>query len=262
MKIDEYYRNVARISLNGSILALIPAILIIGGNLAFFQNKQIMLLTIPFFIYSIINFQLYIRKVKQAQMIGKNLLESNHSYESIFTSEHLVILSDQTLSPRLIIFFPDGYLAGVIKTYRTIGMEFGGTSNAFALYDFNEDFLGFYVVQGEQQLKIEVYDQDKDYIGCLERTKLAPLKKAKKELLNAEGRFIAAVEGSSFYMDEQVRDSYNRQVGRLRRGWMPLEWSSYFPEANTPVLSLANGLSNKDKLLQMSFLINEFFLER
>jgi ACR3 family arsenite efflux pump ArsB len=59
MKIDDFYRNVARINLNGSILALIPAIFIVGGNFVFLQNNQIMLLVIPFLIYSIINFQLY-----------------------------------------------------------------------------------------------------------------------------------------------------------------------------------------------------------
>jgi hypothetical protein len=262
MKIDEYYRNVARISLNGSIAALIPAIVIIGGNFAFFQTQQIMLLVIPFLLYSIINFQLYLRRVKQALIIGKNLIDSKHVTHSIFASDHLLLLFYNTLSPSLMIFTPDGYLAGAIKKYRVKSRSLGSSSITFALYDGNEELVCFYVVHGKSQLKIEVYDKDKEYIGCFENKKLGHIRKSKKELLNSEGRFIAAVEGAAFYMDEQVVDSNELQVARLRRGWMPLEWSSYFPEPNTPVLSLANGLSDKDRLLQMSFLINEFFIER
>jgi hypothetical protein len=63
-------------------------------------------------------------------------------------------------------------------------------------------------------------------------------------------------------MDEKVLDPSRQQVGRLRRGWMPLEWSNRFPESNTPVLSFSEGFSEKDKLLRMAFLINEFFIER
>jgi hypothetical protein len=43
---------------------------------------------------------------------------------------------------------------------------------------------------------------------------------------------------------------------------MPVEWSSVFPEPNTPVLSLSENLTEKDKLLRMSFLINEYFIDR
>src|SRR5213080_3217410 len=128
MKIDEYYRNVARISLNGSIAALIPAIVIIGGNFAFFQTKQIMLLVIPFLLYSIINFQLYLRRVKQAFIIGKNLIDSKHVTHSIFASEHLLLLFSNTLSPSLMIFTPDGYLAGAIKKYREKSRRLGSSS--------------------------------------------------------------------------------------------------------------------------------------
>jgi hypothetical protein len=86
--------------------------------------------------------------------------------------------------------------------------------------------------------------------------------KSKKELLDETGRFIGAVEGSPFFMDEHVVDTSKKTVGHLRRGWMPLEWSKFFPEPNTPVLTFSESLTNKDKLLRMSFLINEYFIER
>ena len=118
--------------------------------------------------------------------------------------------------------------------------------------------VGYFIVN---QLTIEVYDQNKKYIGCFEKEKGSWMKK-KKEIIDELGCSIGSVEGSRTFMDERVLNQSNQQVGRLRRGWMPVEWSGRFPEANTPVLSLSESLSEKDKLLRMSFLINEYFIER
>jgi hypothetical protein len=262
MKIDEYYRNVARINLNGSILALIPAILIVGGNFVFFQNKQIMLLVIPFLLYSIINFQLYIRKLKQAMTVGRNLPESNLPYPSIFSSEQFMLLFYNTLSPRLMIFFPDGTLAGEINKYTEKGYRYKDSYRTFALYDFNKELVCFFKLVEKKQLKIKVFNQENEYVGCLEKSKQFIGKKNKRELLNREGRFIAAVEGSPLYMDERIINSHNNQIGRLQRGWMPVEWNCYVLDPNTPVLSLSKELSEENKLLQLSFLIDEFFIKR
>jgi hypothetical protein len=257
MKIDDFYRNVARINLNGSILALIPAIFIVGGNFVYFQNNQIMLFVIPFLLYSIINFQLYIRKTKQALIIGKNLPKSNLPNPS----EQYLLYFYNTLSPRLMLFFPDGTLAGEIKKYREMGQILEDFSKIFALHDSNKELICFFGID-EKNLKIEVFNQENEYLGCLEKSKYSLVKKGKRELLNREGRFIAAIEGSALYMDERIVDSYNLQIGRLQRGWMPLEWNSYVLDPNTPVLSISKELSEKDKLLQLSFLIDEFFIKR
>jgi hypothetical protein len=261
MKIDDFYRNVARINLNGSILALIPAIFIVGGNFVFLQNNQIMLLVIPFLIYSIINFQLYLRKMKQALIISKNLPESQLSYSTIYSSEQYLLYFVNTLSPRLLIFFPNGTLAGEIKKYRKNGLRLEGLSKTFALYDFNKELICFFGVD-EKNLKIEVFNQENEFFGCLEKSNQSLSKKKKREILNREGRFIAAIEGSTLYMDERIVDSYNHQIGSLQRGWMPVEWNRYVLDPNTPVLSISKELSEKDKLLQLTFLIDEFFIKR
>lgn len=84
----------------------------------------------------------------------------------------------------------------------------------------------------------------------------------KKELMDQSGKYIGMVEGAKAFMDVHVYDRKNQEVGRLRRGWMPMEWSPLFPEPNTPVLSIRESMSESEKLLRMSFLINEFFVER
>jgi hypothetical protein len=116
-------------------------------------------------------------------------------------------------------------------------------------------------VSGKKKIKIEVFDYKRKYLGRFEKRRLN-WRTNKKELLDSKGRYIGAIEGSSVFMDEQVNTGHPIPDGRLRRGWMPIEWSPLFPEPNTPILTLKETLSEEDKLLRMSFIINEYFIER
>lgn len=258
MKIDQYYRESACLSLNGSIAALIPTVLIILADLSFFKNKEFILLTIPFLIYSFISFQIYLFKIRQAIHIKRNMMKSHHFYHSFFETRHLLVVY---LPKRLQLFFPDGHQAGELKKFRGKRGGLAVFSKLYALYDLNHQVIGIFKVNKGKYHKIEVYDRNQVYQGSYQINKLN-FRKYKKELFDANGRFIGAVEGASYFMDEKIMNASNHQLGRLRRGWMPVEWSNLFPEANTPVLSFSDHLSEPDKLLQMSFLVNEYFIER
>lgn len=258
MKIHEFYRGTANINLNGSIAVLVPAIVIAVGNLYYFQNNQIMLLTIPFVVYSFISFQIYLFRMEQSISIGRNMSHAESHYQNIFEARHLVVVLMNHQEPSLHLFFPDGYQAGMIKKYRQKGFHLFKKPKIYALYNSLNQAIGYFNIK---HLTIEVYDQNKRYIGCFEKEKVSWLKK-KKEIIDESGRYIGSVEGSTTYMDERVLNQSQQQVGRLRRGWMPVEWSGRFPEPNTPILSLSETLTERDKLLRMSFLINEYFIER
>lgn len=258
MKINEYYRDTAHLNLNGSIVALIPAVMIVAGNLSIIKNKEIMILTIPFLIYSLICFQIYLFRIRQSISIDRNMANSKRIRESLFETRHLLVLFLNTNSPRLLLYFPDGHLAGMIKRFHNQGLKKLRISKIYALYNLDNDAIGYFKVTGK---KIEVFDHKRHYLGCFEKRKLA-WRTNKKEILDSKGRFIGAVEGSSTFMDEQVINKNDLPDGRLRRGWMPVEWSPMFPEPNTPVLSLRETLSEEDKLLRMSFIVNEYFIER
>ena len=92
MKINEYYRDTANLNLNGSIAALIPAIVLVAGNLFFIKNKEIMILIIPFLIYSLICFQIYLFRMRQSLSIDKNLMNSERNLQSLFEARHLLVL--------------------------------------------------------------------------------------------------------------------------------------------------------------------------
>jgi hypothetical protein len=261
MKINEYYRDSANMNLNGSIAALVPTTIIIVGNLSVFKQREIMLFVLPFMIYSLISFQVYLFRMNQSITIKRNIHASRDISMSIFKARHLLILYRNSHSSRLFIYFPNGHMAGQIKKFRGTGIERLKPSRIYALYNREDQVLGYFKLKGRKMVKINVFDRNQTYLGRFEKKNIG-LRKAKKELFDRNGRFMGEVGGSSFFMDELVYDCGLKEVGRLRRGWMPIEWSPLFPEPNTPVLSLTEDLSEEDRLLRMSILINEYFIER
>ncbi|MDP4083601.1 MAG: hypothetical protein Q8934_03190 [Bacillota bacterium] len=261
MKIYDYYRDTAKARLNGSIAALVPAIIIVSGNLSFFQNNEIMLGTIPFLVYSLLSFQIYLFRHNQAILIGKNMSLSHRRVQTLFDAKHLLVVYLNVLSPKVMLFFTDGHLAGEIKKSKN-RVRFLKLERCFTLTNSQKKVIATFKIEGRKKVKIQVFSEENKYLGCLERQKKLILQKDRKELLDSTGRYVGTIQGSSFYMDEQIYNKEDKRVGRLRRGWMPLEWESLFPEPNTPVLSFSEGLNEEDKLVGLSLLINEYFIER
>jgi hypothetical protein len=262
MKIHEYYRTSANVNLNGSLVSLIPVFLIVIGNILFLQINEIMALIIPFLFYSFICIQAYLFRLDQSVKIEKSLQSSRQRYQTIFDANHLLVLFLNTSSPQLFLFFPDGQLAGELKKNNGKTSKMFKRITIFTLSNSENKILGYFKVSGRKSEKIEVFDEKKINLGHFKKQKQKVMGKGKKELYDATGRFVGAIEGSSYFMDEQIMSRCEQKVGRLRRGWMPLEWSNVFPEPNTPVLSFLDKLPEKNKLLSMSILINEFFIER
>ena len=261
MKIYEYYRDTANLHLNGSIAALFPAILIISGNISLFQIKGIMLLSIPFLAYSLLSFQLSLFKLKKSITINRNMSVSDCFYKSIFEANSLIVVFLNSYSFRLLLYFPDGNKAGEIRKYNRKKLFGRDNTKSYALYNSHNHVVGFFRVTVNKKITIEVYDTDNKYLGCYEKKKIKGLE-SRKKLLDASGKFIGAVEGATLFMDEHIYDPKRQLVGRLRRGWMPYGWGKLFPEPNTPIISFTDKVSEKEKLLRLSLLINEYFVER
>lgn len=261
MKIHHYYRDSANINLNGSIVSFVPIIIIIWADFSYFRMKELLVLTIPFIIFSLASFQVYLFRTRQAQFIEKNMIHSSGPSQSLFSAKQFLVFFVNTRHPCLSLYFPDGYQAGFIKKYAGHKNKVFPFSKTFALYNNEEEVAGIFKVKGLNKVTIEVFDGNGHYLGCYQKRRISWLK-CKKDFLDASDTFIGSVEGARLYMDEQIHDTSNRTIGRLQRGWMPVEWSFLFPEANTPVLSLKEDLPDQDKLLRISLLINEYFLER
>lgn len=251
MNISRFYQDSAALSLNGSIATLAPAGLIIVGNLLFIKRPELMVMALPFFIYSFVSFHFYLFRMKQSFAIGKNMVDNlENNGRSLFDVPYLLVLFQKTQTPELKFFFPNGLLAGTLTRDRKTKFSLGRT---YTLYNEDEEKMGCFSVKHN---RIAVYDLGKRYIGCFET------KKNKKLLYDANKKLFCVIDGSSIFMDEKVLTSNWQVAARLRRGWMRVQWLELFPDPNTPVLSFSEHLSEKDKLLIMGFLIHEFFILR
>lgn len=265
MNIDRFYRDSAKISLNGSIAALIPAILLVIVNIFIFEKDILMFLATPFIFYSIVLFQIYRVRYKYYVTCNQRLLQQANSERSLLTDSHFLIQSLNTGSATLFLYCPDGSLAGTMSTVRSKEGFFLKKANEFILKGANDEVVARYVVKGKSQtrIEIEVYDEEDTYLGILEKvSEMSLFKQAKKEVVDSTGKVTGTVEGSRMFMDEVLVNQNNQQIGRLRRGWMPLDWSDLFPDANTPVFSLSNCLSERERWLHFSLLVDQYFIER
>lgn len=254
MNISIFYRSTAAISLNGSIAALIPAGLIVVGNLLFFGLPDIMLLALPFFVYSFVCFHLYLYRMRQSFSTEKNIIDRlENKGDSLSEARHLLIIPQPTQSPELHFFFQNGLFAGKIKRQHNFGLSRFWYGRAYTLFNEQGKEAGYFKVRDKN---IEAYDQKNNYLGYFKKDK------NKKQLFNKNGRPVCSIEGSNQFMDEKVIAQNRQQAARLRRGWMRVQWLALFPDPNTPVLSFSEALSEKDKLLTMSLLVQEFFIER
>jgi hypothetical protein len=254
MNISIYYRETAAISLNGSIAALVPAGLIIVGNLLIFDSRQIMFLTIPFFMLSFVCFHFYLFRMRQSFSTERNIvMRQEYIGNSLFDAPHLLVFYHSTQSPELHFFFPNGHNAGKIERRHKKGISLLWDGKAYGLCNQHGQEVGFFKVKGKT---VEVYDRKNEYLGCFGKGKNC------KQLFDSEGKSICYIEGSNLFMDEKVLNNDHKQAARLRRGWMRVQWLDLFPNPNTPVLSFSASISDQDKLLIMSFLFHEFFIER
>ncbi|MGJ7921496.1 hypothetical protein [Neobacillus sp. LXY-4] len=72
-------------------------------------------------------------------------------------------------------------------------------------------------------------------------------------LLNNQDIFV---EGSSVYQAKKFRNQQGHVIGKLIKGWMPLEWGHQFRDANTPILIFDEKLNETEKILMIGVLVD------
>ncbi|WP_316569916.1 hypothetical protein [Neobacillus sp. YIM B06451] len=246
MKITDYYFQTSKASLNSSILFLFPAILLIAYNILFMNNKQAMLLILPFIIGSIVYFNVHLVNHKRA--VG-----STHDFgacqEHILKVNHILVFYEAKLKPGLFLFSAYGIK---IAELRRISPGIFFFRQKFELTDGQSGLIARYILT---QKGIVVYDSMGLSLGGL-------CKSREGWTFTAGGTAIASIDSSRFFMDLKIVGEKFGQAGRLRRGMMPMGWTAFSADPNAPVFTLDPRLADEDRLLFLAVLIKEFFVER
>jgi hypothetical protein len=251
MNIQQYYRSVANASLNGSLAALIPIFMFIFPLSIYLPKKEMVFLTIPFLLYSFISYQFYLLNQERSLNAKLGVNKESDKFQ-IRNNEHLLTFLPAA-SLRMQLFSTDGLAYGEVRDLNNSRLRW------FLPYFIDRLFPAEYgLYNQENQLVVAFKWTARKAIVISERgERILEIEESQKGLFSIRshhGPQILRVYSKSLYTDIQFMNEQDMVVARLRKGWMRLEWEKYFKDANTPVLSFDESLSEVERLSVLALL--------
>ena len=261
MNIQQHYQNKANISLNSSLVALVPIVIIVSASFYLRVTLPLLLLVLPFFLYSLICYQAYLLHRQHSLEATNNTLTQS---SALLDNTDLLIGFMPAPTLRMVLFNPEGNQVGEIKDTRFwwwrwclpyfVDRYF---PSEYILYDRNKKVIAIYK-KATNQKGMDVFLPNNEKIGSYLPQLQASSFKKHGFIFSLATQQSIFVEGSAIYPDFKFRNQQGSVVGKLVKGWMPSEWDKHFRDANTPILSFNQQIDNTDKLLILGVLAEYF----
>ncbi|MBS8264517.1 hypothetical protein DYI25_08725 [Mesobacillus boroniphilus] len=248
MSIRQYYQKTAYVSLNGSILSAGLLTMILSLSLLFSWNIPLFLVAVPFLFLVFLHYNRYILYKNKSEESA----EAFHRYDDkhLLEQNNLLIAFAPAPAVRILFFTPDGMLAGELRELHTRNYRW------FIPYFVDKRIkkqIGIYDSKGNLQGRLKqehnrfkMLNAQNDIIGIF-----FPKKKNKgiigSSVING-GVKLKIEKFSGLIHDLKIVREDGKTTARLQKGWMPLEWTSFFKEANTPVLSFDYTMGQEERL--------------
>lgn len=248
MNIQEFYHKTANISLNASLASLIPPFfLIIYGIIVTPSGKMIFML-IPFLLYSFICYQYFLINNRRFKEPFKWQKEVNQPVRVMEENEVLLAFMPAP-TIKLLIFNSTGKQMGEIRDRKFQNYRW------FLPYFFMQLGAGQYEFCDRENQLIRSFTIKKNRIEIMSadgNPSIIVYSKLSKERLTyifQYGEKQVVVKRASQFMDCQFFNQDLTRIGRLRKGFMPIEWGNRFKDPNTPILTFQPSLATEDKLI-------------
>lgn len=252
MNIQQYYQQSAAASLNASLAALIPSILLLIYAFFISQTYQLCLLAIPFLIYSFFCYQRFLLNQNRAKAVKFSTTSFVPSRTHLFESDLLITFMPAP-SLRLLLFTPNGMKVGEIRDQSFFKLRWlipnlieKHMMKKYVLYDYNDEPIVYY---RDLKDRIKIISPNNQEIADIFKGIRG---KEKEFFLETRSLFIK----NSSLQDYSFHSSDGTQLARIQTGWMPLEWGERFVQANTPILSMSEELSEREKIQLFALLIS------
>ena len=257
MNIQQHYQNKANISLNSSLVALVPIVIIVSASFYLRVTLPLLLLVLPFFLYSLICYQAYLLHRQHSLEATNNTLTQS---SALLDNTDLLIGFMPAPTLRMVLFNPEGNQVGEIKDSRFwwwrwclpyfVDQYFPCD---FILYDQNKQVMAIYK-SAKNKLGMDVFLPNSQKIGSYLPELLTSSFKKQGFIFSFATQQSIFVEGSAIYPDFKFRNLNGSIVGKLVKGWMPTEWGKHFRDANTPFITFDQHIDDTDKLLILGVL--------
>lgn len=250
MNIQQYYRSVANASLHGSFAAIFPVIVFILPFYLIVPIKEMIFLAVPFLIYSFISYQFYI--LYRDRSLSSSTPTLNRTYQNITDKNYLLTFLPAP-SLRMLLFHPEGYVKYEIRDLRYIKLRW------FLPYFLDRIFpaeYGLYDGNGRLLAKVRWVGSKAFTFDSGNRLLFTIEEKSNQYYIAYQNReSIIEIDSKALYTDIKFKNDQNQTFGRVRKGWMPVEWGKFFKDANTPVLTFEDGVNENEKLCLFTLLI-------
>ncbi|PLR81012.1 hypothetical protein CVD25_06970 [Bacillus canaveralius] len=253
MTIHQYYKHSAATSLNGSLLFLIPPGLMLGISLWLNIQLPILALVAPFLLLSFFSYQKHLLLEEQSRSSAFTFNDEPQQGKHALNEDQLLLTFLPAPSLRMLLFNPDGILAGEIKDLRFWKWRWllpyfldKSIPAQYGFYNGNNQLAAIIKLKKKE---IIVTDSDQTEMVRIKRNSL------KSFHIDMNGEKINIhLTGSTAFTDIRYVWTDRTPEVILRKGWMPLEWSKQFKDPNTPVLTFHSKDSQKKRLAMFSLL--------
>lgn len=247
MDIQKIYLRQAQLFLNSSLFALIPASIFVISIIVVIPGKNLMVLVLPFLIYSFFLFQNYLLNYKRFIYLS-NQIEGVVSSQPDLLSCQQVLLYFVKEEKELVFLHPDGAFLGKLREEKhSYSINKGNRLHLkeFVLIDSNENILATYW----KSETIDVHRSDQGYFGGLTNGFFSKI----------TGEEMGKLISKNLFLDEQVKNGRGEVLFRVRKGWLPITNQKIFFNPNTPYVTINPALSDSEKLIFISLLVKKFF---
>lgn len=251
MKIHKYYHYAAMTSLHASIVALIPPFFLICIGVTLKQHHSVVLLTLPFMVYSFIAYQIYLVNKHRMEVLDETVVETTE--ESVVESSMAVQFLPAP-SLRMLLFSQNGQLGVEIKDVYQYKFrwfipyfidQFFPKTYTCSNSDGGELFT--FVLKGKNILIINRVDGQ-----CVGRVHRKSFKRYVVETDRSTKEVF--LQSSSLFTDIKLCNSQGEILARVRRGFLPRIWDRHIKDVNTPILTFNDEVTDLDKVIFLSIL--------
>lgn len=257
MNIQQYYQETASIRLNGSIVSAGLLSIILTVSLLLSWDVPLLVVTVPFLLICFLQYNSYLiyrnRSEESKESVGL------YADRELLAQNQLLIAFAPAPAIKLLFFTPDGMLAGEMKEIKLKKWRW------FLPYSIDKwmvKHLGIYDVHGILQAclvidsrKTKLLNAGGETVGFYYPKKNSG--KAGTAIVDG-GKKLKLVGPPAISPDLILTDMNGRPVSKIQQGWMPLEWSRLFKDANTPVLTFEYHLSFPERMAVFAALSNRY----
>ena len=257
MNIQQFYQQSADISLNGSIVSAGILSTLLTASLLFSWNLPMLVVALPFLSISLFYYNSYLLLSRRSADSKESI--QHYGDKEFLAQNQLLITFSPAPALRLLFFTPDGMMAGElkeieVKKWRWILPYFldRRISKDFGVYDFQGELQAHLKYDGKG---IKVLNARKEVVGFFYPKKTSD---GSKGIAVLGGGKKLSMNNSGMNQELKFVDDKGYDISKLRNGWIPLEWTHFFKDANTPVLSFDYGLSTPTRLAVFAALAHRY----